>query len=158
MPSSIPDDDAWVGLDWADQQHEGRLQAVGSSQVEPFVLLQRPETLQEWVGQLRTRFPFGRMAIAVEQSRGPLVYVLMGYDFLLLYPVPPIFSRESSFARLAGRVGSGKSVSSRSQADRLDNTGPPLGYGSASRSFRLVGHSATVQSGAQQRFSLDLGL
>jgi hypothetical protein len=54
MPSSIPDIVAWVGLDWADQQHEGRLQAVGSSQVESFVLPQRPEALQAWVGQLRT--------------------------------------------------------------------------------------------------------
>jgi hypothetical protein len=89
MPSSIPDIVAWVGLDWADQQHEGRLQAVGSSQVESFVLPQRPEALQAWVGQLRTRFPFGRVAMAVEQSRGPLVYALMGHDFLLLYPVPP---------------------------------------------------------------------
>jgi transposase len=89
MPSSIPDVVAWVGLDWADQQHEGRLQAVGSPQVEPFVLPQRPEALQEWVGQLRTRFPLGRIALAVEQSRGPLVYALMGQDFLLLYPVPP---------------------------------------------------------------------
>ena len=89
MPSAIPNVAAWVGLDWADQEHQGRLQAVDSSQVEPFVLPQRPEALQEWVRQVRTRFPFGRIAIAVEQSRGPLVYALMGYDFLLLYPVPP---------------------------------------------------------------------
>src|SRR5215472_5022199 len=89
MPSPIPDVVAWVGLDWADQEHQGRLQAVGSSQVESFVLPQRPEALQGWVSQLRTRFPFGRVAIAVEQARGPLVYALMTYDFLLLYPVPP---------------------------------------------------------------------
>src|SRR3974390_2480203 len=89
MLSPIPDVVAWVGLDWADQQHYGKLQAAGSSQVESFVLPQRPEALQEWVRQLRTRFPFDRIAIAVEQSRGPLVYALMGYDFLLLYPVPP---------------------------------------------------------------------
>jgi transposase len=89
MPSPIPDLVAWVGLDWADQEHQGRLQAVGSSQAESFVLPQRPEVLHEWVGQLRTRFPFGRVAIAVEQSRGSLVYALMTYDFLVLYPVPP---------------------------------------------------------------------
>jgi transposase len=89
MPSPIPHVLAWVGLDWADQEHHGRLQAVGSSQVESFVLPQRPEALQDWVCQLRTRFPLGRVAIAVEQSRGPLVYALMTYDFLLLYPVPP---------------------------------------------------------------------
>ena len=89
MPSPIPDVVAWVGLDWADKEHHGRLQAVGSSPVESFVLPQRPEALQDWLSGLHTRFPFGRVAIAVEQSRGPLVYALMTYDFLLLYPVPP---------------------------------------------------------------------
>ena len=89
MPTLVPDVVAWVSLDWADQQHEGRLQAVGSSQVESFVLPQRPEALQGWVSQLRTRFPFGRVALAVEQSRGALVYALRTYEFLVLYPVPP---------------------------------------------------------------------
>jgi transposase len=90
MPSPIPDVAAWVGLDWADQEHQGRLQAVdGSSPVESFVLAQRPEALQDWVSALRTRFPLGRVAIAVEQSRGSLVYALMTHDFLVLYPVPP---------------------------------------------------------------------
>jgi len=89
MSSPIPDVVAWVGLDWADQEHQGRLQAVGSSQVESFVLVQRPEALQGWVSQLRTRFPFGRVAIAVEQARGALIYALMTYDSLVLYPVPP---------------------------------------------------------------------
>jgi transposase len=89
MPSPIPDVVAWVGLDWADQQHYGRLQAVGSSQAESFVLPQRPEALHDWARELRTRFPLGHVAIAVEQSRGSLVYALMTYDFLVLYPVPP---------------------------------------------------------------------
>ena len=89
MSSPIPEVLAWVGLDWADQEHHGRLQAAGSSPVESFVLPQRPAALQDWVGELRRRFPLGRIAVAVEQARGPLVYALMTYDFLLLYPVPP---------------------------------------------------------------------
>jgi transposase len=80
---------AWIGLDWADQQHEGRLQAVDSPQVESFSLSQTPEALDAWVCQLRRRFPMGFLAVALEQSRGPLIYALMKYDFLLLYPVPP---------------------------------------------------------------------
>lgn len=75
---------AWVGLDWADEQHEVPLQAVGSERVEAFVLPQRPEALQEWVGPLRTRFPHGQVAIAIEQAQGGLIYALMNYDFLLL--------------------------------------------------------------------------
>lgn len=86
---SIPPIVAWIGLDWADQQHVGRLQASGSPQVEAFVLDQKPEILRAWVQHLRTRFPAGAVAIALEQSRGALLYALMNYDFLLLYPVPP---------------------------------------------------------------------
>ena len=80
---------AWVGLDWADQQHVVCLQAAGSSALEHSTLEQKPEALQLWVAALRCRFPQGRVAIALEQSRGSLFYALMNYDFLLLYPIPP---------------------------------------------------------------------
>lgn len=86
---SIPPLVAWVGLDWADQQHVGRLQASGSAPVQAFVLDQKPEILRAWVQPLRTRFPAGAVAIALEQSPGAWLYALMNYDFLVLYPVPP---------------------------------------------------------------------
>jgi transposase len=86
--SGSPSIVAWIGLDWADQEHQVCLQAVGSARVEHQVVAQRPEALQEWARQLRARFPQGRVAIALEQSRGALIYALMSYDFLLLYPVP----------------------------------------------------------------------
>jgi len=80
---------AWVGLDWADQRHEIRLQAAGSDVSESFTVEQKPEALHAWIAQLRARFPQGRIALALEQSRGAVIYALMNYDFLLLYPVPP---------------------------------------------------------------------
>jgi len=80
---------AWVGLDWADQQHVVCLQSAGSSALEHSTLEQEPEALQLWVAELRRRFPQGRVAVALEQSRGSLFYALMNYDFLLLYPIPP---------------------------------------------------------------------
>jgi transposase len=87
--ASTPNIVAWIGLDWADRQHLVCLQAVGSPQVESFVLEQKPEALQAWVGELRRRFPHGQVAIALEQYRGALFYALMNYDCLLLYPIPP---------------------------------------------------------------------
>jgi hypothetical protein len=57
---------AWVGLDWADQRHEVRLQAVGSPQVESCRVEQKPEALHAWVAQLRARFPQGWIALALE--------------------------------------------------------------------------------------------
>jgi transposase len=80
---------AWVGLDWADQAHAVCLQAAASSHLEHFELKHTAEALQLWVAELRSRFPQGRVAIALEQSRGALFSALMTYDFLLLYPIPP---------------------------------------------------------------------
>ena len=80
---------AWIGLDWADQRHEVRLQAVRSDKIESCTVEQKPEALHAWVAQLRERFPQGRIALALEQSRGAVIYALMTYDFLWLYPVPP---------------------------------------------------------------------
>jgi len=80
---------AWVGLDWADQEHAVCLQVVGSPDVERSTLKHTPEALQLWVAELRGRFPQGPVAIALEQSRGALFYALMTYDFLVLYPIPP---------------------------------------------------------------------
>jgi hypothetical protein len=80
---------AFVGLDWADQQHVIRLRVTGSAPVESQLLDQKPETLRSWIGQLRQRFGGRPVAIALEQSRGSLLYALMNVDFLLLYPVNP---------------------------------------------------------------------
>ncbi len=87
--ASNPEVVAWVGLDWADQRHEIRLQAVDSPRAESLRVEQKPEALHAWVGQLRARFPQGMIALALEQSRGAVIYALMNYDFFLLYPVPP---------------------------------------------------------------------
>jgi len=88
-PTLNPELVAWIGLDWADQAHEIRLQADGSRRVESLRVEQKPEALHAWVAQLRARFPQGKVAVALEQSRGAVIYALMNYDFLLLYPVPP---------------------------------------------------------------------
>jgi transposase len=80
---------AWIGLDWADQRHEIRLAAAGSAATESFTVEQKPAALHAWVGQLRARFRQGKIALALEQSRGAVIYALMNYDFLLLYPIPP---------------------------------------------------------------------
>lgn len=88
-PAPVPEIVAWIGLDWADQRHEIHLQAIGSPEVQSFTVEQKPEALHAWVAELRARFPQGKIAVALEQSRGAVIYALMNYDFLLLYPIPP---------------------------------------------------------------------
>lgn len=80
---------AFVGLDWADQQHSICLQEVGSQKVEHLQLKQTPEALAQWVRTLMQRFAGRKVAIALEQSRGPVIHALMSYDFIVLYPVNP---------------------------------------------------------------------
>lgn len=61
----------------------------GSSKVEQNELEHTPEAIQEWVAQLRRRFPSGCLAIALEQSRGPLGFALSKYEHLVLFPIHP---------------------------------------------------------------------
>jgi transposase len=45
--------------------------------------------LQEWALGLRQRFAGAPIAVCLEQSRGPLIYFLLQYDFFILYPINP---------------------------------------------------------------------
>lgn len=81
---------AFVGLDWADEQHAVCLQASGQTRIESSTLKQTAEALAEWVSGLLARFEGRKVAVALEQSKGALIYHLMSYDFLVLYPVNPL--------------------------------------------------------------------
>jgi transposase len=80
---------AYIGLDWADREHEVTMQVVETGLVESRKLKQESEALADWVESLRQRFSGRKVAIAVEQRKGALIYALMCYDFLILYPVNP---------------------------------------------------------------------
>src|SRR6266536_2080251 len=94
---------AYIGLDWADQAHVIKLRAADSLKSERHEVSQKPEALAEWVSKLRQRFGGARVAIALEQARGAVVYALMSYDFLVLYPVnPKTLAKYREAFRLAG--------------------------------------------------------
>jgi len=80
---------AWVGLDWADQQHVICLYEVATGQSTVSRLEQKPESLQDWLSQLRQRFDGAPVAIVLEQARGAVIYALLSADFVRLYPVNP---------------------------------------------------------------------
>jgi transposase len=83
---------AFVGLDWADQKHAWCLQAVGATQRESGEVEHTPETVEAWVGQLCQRFGNRPIAVAVEQVKGALVFMLSKYELLHLFPVAPAMS------------------------------------------------------------------
>src|SRR5215831_4810727 len=83
---------ALVGIDWADQKHAWCLQAAGTTERENGEVEHTPEAIEAWVGQLCRRFDNRPIAVAVEQVKGALVFMLSKYGFLHLFPVPPTMS------------------------------------------------------------------
>lgn len=86
---SQPDFAACVGIDWADRKHAACLIEAGSDRPQPCDLPHRAEAIEAWATELRARFGGRPVAVCLEQSRGGLVYALMKYDFLVLFPINP---------------------------------------------------------------------
>ena len=80
---------AWVGIDWADDQHAVALRAAGSDAIESSSLLQTPEAIDGWAQRLRQCFGGRPVAVCLEQTKGALIYALMKYDHLVLFPLNP---------------------------------------------------------------------
>src|SRR4029453_14951387 len=81
---------AFIGIDWADAKHDGCLQPAGSAQRECFQLEHTPEAIDAWVTKPRPRFPGHLVAVCLERTKGPLVFALRTYDFLILFPLNPL--------------------------------------------------------------------
>lgn len=80
---------ALVGIDWSDKKHDVCLVDLTTGKREQFIVKHSPQDLDEWVTKLRTRFTGQKIAVGLEQSRGPLIFALLKYDFLVLYPINP---------------------------------------------------------------------
>ena len=79
---------ACVGIDWADQKHDYALRGrEGERRCGTFS--SSPEDVHGWVEGLRVQYPVGTIVVAMEQSRGSLLYALSIYDFLVLVPINP---------------------------------------------------------------------
>jgi transposase len=80
---------ALIGIDWADSKHDICLVDAVTGQREASTLRHSSQTIDEWATALPLRFGGQPVAVCLEQSRGPLIFALMKYDFLTLYPVNP---------------------------------------------------------------------
>ncbi|NJN56981.1 MAG: IS110 family transposase [Leptolyngbyaceae cyanobacterium SL_5_9] len=78
---------AYIGIDWADQKHDICLYDPTTEQFEFSIISSQPEAIATWAEGLRKRFNGGAIAICTEQKRGPLIYALCKYEFLVLYPI-----------------------------------------------------------------------
>jgi transposase len=80
---------ALIGIDWSDAKHDLCLIDSQTLEREVSVLRHSPESIDQWALALRERFGGRPLAVCLEQSRGPLIYALLKYDFLTLYPINP---------------------------------------------------------------------
>ncbi len=80
---------AFAALDWADQKHVWALQAADSDTVEQGQIDHTPEAVEGWAAGLAQRFGSRPVAVALEQARGALLFMLAKYEHLVLHPVHP---------------------------------------------------------------------
>jgi transposase len=80
---------AFLGIDWADKKHDVCLSDTTTGKREAATLPHSPHEIDHWASALRQRYAGHQIAVCLEQSRGPLIYALMKYDFITLYPVNP---------------------------------------------------------------------
>ena len=80
---------ALIGIDWSDSKHDICLVDSATLRRESSILRHSSQTIDEWATALRARFGGKPVAVCLEQSRGPLIYALLKYDFITLFPVNP---------------------------------------------------------------------
>ena len=81
---------AFVGIDWADAQHDVCLQTADATKRAYFQLEHTPAAIDAWGTTRRTRFTGPPVAMCLELNKGPLVSAWRQYDFLVLFPINPL--------------------------------------------------------------------
>jgi transposase len=76
-------------MDWADKKHCLFTCRPDGSQRQTHWVEQKPQALDDFFLRCREKYPTGRIGLVLEQSRGALLYALLKYDFLRLFPVNP---------------------------------------------------------------------
>ena len=80
---------AWVGFDWGDEEHVWVLQWADTGERERGRLEQTPEAVDAWMCQLMSRLNGRRIGVAIEQKNGAVVWMLLKYECVEIYPVHP---------------------------------------------------------------------
>jgi transposase len=86
---STPEYAAFVGIDWADEEHAVCLLEPGLGVAQQTLLKQQAGAIEDWARGLAERFAGRPIAVCLEASRGALVYALMKYPHLVLFPLNP---------------------------------------------------------------------
>jgi len=80
---------ACLGIDWADKKHDLCLLDTATGKKTRLVLPHTPQAINEYFTGLRAHYPGQQIAVGLEQSRGPLLFALLQFDCLVIYPINP---------------------------------------------------------------------
>ena len=79
---------AYIGIDWADKKHDICIQSDLLKNDEYAVITNKIEDVDAWALDMYKRFG-SPIAVAVELTKGPIVYALQKYDFFVIHPINP---------------------------------------------------------------------
>ena len=83
---------AFAAIGWGSQNHSWSVAPAACGSIQTGKLDIIPEAVELWATGLRRQFPEGPIAVALEQKRGGVIYMLSKYEHMVLYPVPPSMS------------------------------------------------------------------
>ena len=89
LSTAEPDWAAFAAIDWASRKHFWSLAPCDGGPPESGTLDNTPEAIELWAMALRQRFAARPIAVAIEQKRGAVIYLLAKYAHFVVYPVPP---------------------------------------------------------------------
>src|SRR5258708_28964463 len=84
-----PIPEAWIGLDWGNQQHAFALQDRCGRR-ERGTLEHSSENLHQWLGQIGQYYGGRPVVLAIQASPGALLHAPLNYASLAVYPLTPI--------------------------------------------------------------------
>jgi transposase len=79
---------ALIGLDWGHSSHAIALRPTDGA-IEQRTLEHSAESLHAWLDELHKRFGGRPIALAIESSRGAVIYALAQRDWITIYPIHP---------------------------------------------------------------------
>lgn len=80
---------AYVGWDWADQKHQICVKVAGQAGMEQREIDADPSSIHGWANQMLEQFGGAPIGVCIENSRGRVIWALMDYPHIELYPVNP---------------------------------------------------------------------
>ena len=81
---------ALIGIDWADKKHDICEHPNHTEKYHYSIIKSKPEALHEWAISLKKRYPNQKIAMVCELKKGPLIYALSKYDYLVLFTINPL--------------------------------------------------------------------